>query len=332
MKAAELKQFGIPEQSVECIDIAEPDQPAADEVIIDLEACPINPAELLLIQGKYASRPPLPARLGIEGVGVVTALGSAVDDLQPGERVMSLSRNNWVQRCRLKRQEVIKLPADIDVQQAAMLKVNPATAYSMLKNYVNLQAGDWVVQNAANSGVGTGVIQLARTLGVHTINVVRRESLIAPLKALGADVVIVDGDDLGARVRAELGAEIGADKPVKLAIDAVAGAACMRLADCLSDEGVVVNYGLLSGDPCMITAEQTVFRGISLTGFWLAKTMRSMDHQTLQTLYTELAGKIVDQTLHTAVEAVYPLDQVQTALAHANREGRDGKILLAPNH
>ena len=184
-----------------------------------------------------------------------------------------------------------------------------------------------MIQNAANSGVGTCLIQLAQTLGIHTINVVRRESLIAPLKQLGADVVTVDGADLGERVRAE----IGADAPVKLAIDAVAGAASMRLADCLSDEGTVVNYGLLSGDPCMISAEQVVFRGINLTGFWLAKTMRSMTHTQLQTLYTELAEKIINNTLRVDVEAVYPIDQVKQALEHANREGRDGKILIAPN-
>ena len=79
-----------------------------------------------------------------------------------------------------------------------MLRVNPATAYLMLHDYVAAKAGNWVIQNAANSGVGHCLIRLARQVGVRTINVVRRESLVAPLKAYGADVVLVDGPDLDA--------------------------------------------------------------------------------------------------------------------------------------
>ena len=327
MKVAELKAFGHPPDVVDCIEVSDLAEPAADEVIVDIEAGPINPAEVLLIQGRYASKPPLPARLGIEGVGRISVVGSGVSDLQVGDRVMSLDRTNWAEQRLLKREQVIKLPDDIDVEQAAMLKVNPATALMMLDNYVELQAGDWVIQNAANSGVGASVIALARARGVHTINVVRRESLVAPLKAMGADIVAVEGDDLGQRVRRE----IGADAAVKLAIDAVAGSACLHLADCLSDGGTVVNYGLLSGDPCMITAEQTVFRSISLTGFWLAKTLGSMQPDQVQALYGKLANYVIDGTIKVSVEASYKLTDIKQALAHAIREGRDGKILVLPN-
>lgn len=327
MKVAELTAFGVPEDVVECSEVADPGSPADDEVLVEMAFCPINPAELLLIQGKYASKPPLPARLGIEGAGRVIAVGDAIDDLQAGAAVMSLSRTNWTQQALLKRGQVIKLPAGIDLQQAAMLKVNPATALKMLDDYVELQAGDWVIQNAANSGVGTCLIQLARQRGVKTINVVRRQSLIQPLTRLGADLVVVAGDDLGQRVRAE----IGDQAKVKLAIDAVAGPACMQLADCLSDGGIVVNYGLLSGQPCMLTAEQTVFRGLTLTGFWLAKVMQSMAPAELQSLYATLAEHVTNGAIRVAVEKVYPLTEVKQALQHAMREGRAGKILLAPN-
>jgi NADPH:quinone reductase-like Zn-dependent oxidoreductase len=328
MKVAQLNSFGHPPEVVECIDVDAPGAPGADEVIVDIEAGPINPAEILLIQGKYASKPPLPARLGIEGVGRVSTIGSDIGDLRPGDRVMSLDRSNWAEKKLLKRNQLIRLPNGIDVLQASMLKVNPATALMMLDDYVELKAGDWVIQNAANSGVGTAVIALAKARGVHTINVVRRESLKQPLQALGADLVVLEGDDLGARVRAEIGSDAG----VRLAIDAVAGRACLHLADCLSDEGTVVNYGLLSGDPCMITAEQTVFRGISLTGFWLAKVLGSMQPQAMQTLYDKLARYVVDGTLHINVEATYSLGDIRQALAHAMREGRDGKILVTPDH
>ena len=326
MKLVQLNAFGIPSQVVDCIEWEEPGAPGAREVLIEMLACPINPAELLIIEGKYASKPPLPARLGIEGAGRVLAVGEAVSGLAPGDLVMSLGRANWAEKLTLTAGEVIKAPNGIDVAQLSMLKVNPATAQLMLTSDVTLAPGDWVIQNAANSAVGVNLIRLADARGLKTVNVVRRESLIEPLQAIGADVVLVDGPDLALRAAAAIG---GAD--IKLAIDAVAGAATERLADCLAEEGTVVNYGLLSGDPCQLRADQTVFKGITLTGFWLAKQMRAMKPAALAALYGDLVAHIADGSLHVDVEATYGLDDIKTALEHAGREARGGKVLITPN-
>ncbi len=114
-------------------------------------------------------------------------------------------------------------------------------------------------------------------------------------------------------------------------IDAVAGAATERLADCLAEEGTVVNYGLLSGDPCQLRADQTVFKGITLTGFWLAKQMRTMKSAALAALYSDLIARIADGSLHVDVEAAYGLEDIKMALDHASREARSGKVLITPN-
>ncbi len=326
MRLAQLNAFGIPSQVVDCIEAEEPGAPGAGEVLIEVLASPINPAELLIIEGRYASKPPLPSRLGIEGAGRVLAVGEAVTGLSPGNLVMSLGRANWAEKLVLKAGEIIKAPNDIDVAQLSMLKVNPATAQLVLTGVVTLAPGDWVIQNAANSAVGVNLIRLAKSRGLKTVNVVRRESLIEPLQAIGADVVLVDGPDLALRAAAATG---GAD--IKLAIDAVAGAATERLADCLAEEGTVVNYGLLSGDPCQLRADQTVFKGITLTGFWLAKQMRAMKPAALAALYGDLVAHIADGSLHVDVEATYGLEHIKTALEHAGREARSGKVLITPN-
>jgi trans-2-enoyl-CoA reductase len=326
MKCAELTAFGVPSEVVACVEADDPGAPGPGEVLVEMLACPINPAELLLIEGKYASKPPLPARLGIEGAGRVAALGDGVAGLAPGDLVMSLGRANWAERLVLKAGELVKAPAGTDVAQLAMLKVNPATAHLMLCGPVSLSPGDWVIQNAANSGVGVNLIRLAKARGLKTANVVRREELIEPLRAIGADAVVVDGPDLAEKLAAATGGAA-----IKLAIDAVAGAATERLADCLADDGTVVNYGLLSGAPCQVRADQTVFKGITLTGFWLAKAMRAMSSDALAALYGELMPRLADGSLHVDVEASYPLTEVKAALAHAAREGRGGKVLLAPN-
>jgi NADPH:quinone reductase-like Zn-dependent oxidoreductase len=326
MKQVRFTAFGRPEEVADCVEVADVGAPGPDEVVVEILAFPINPADLLTISGGYAVRPQLPATLGAEGVGRVVALGSEVGQLAAGDRVISLARDNWCQRRRLPAAQVLKVPDDADLGQLAMLKVNPATALMMLRRYVDLAPGDWLIQDAANSGVGTNLIRLARADGVRTVNVVRRETLIAPLEASGADVVLVDGPDLAERVGAAT-----AGTPPKLAIDAVGGEIVMRLADCLAEGGTVVNYGLLSGQPCMLGAQHTIFKGITLTGFWLQKTLTGMARRDLESLYAELAERVRSGALSVAIERSYPIEEIKAALAHAGREGRAGKILVLPN-
>ena len=185
MHVAELTAIGPAHEVVRVVEVADPSAPAGDEIIVRMRACSINPADLLLIEGKYAARPEIASRLGIEGVGVVEAVGADVSHLSSGDTVLSLGRTNWADRVVLKGTQAIRLPADIDVEQAAMLKVNAATAYRMLQDYVDLGPGDWVIQNAANSGVGINLIRLAAARGVRTVNVVRRVDLIEPLMTRG---------------------------------------------------------------------------------------------------------------------------------------------------
>jgi NADPH:quinone reductase-like Zn-dependent oxidoreductase len=326
MKAAELSRVGPAEEVVLCRDVPEAPPPGTGEATIEMIACPINPADILGIEGNYASIPETPSPLGIEGVGRVTALGTGVRDLAVGDLVMSLNRANWSQRLTVPAAALLRLPAEIDPEQAAMMKVNAASAMLMLKSYVSLKAGDWVIQNAGNSGVGADVIKLARKRGLKTISVVRRHELIKPLHDIGANVVVLEGPDLAKRVSAATnGAEI------RLGLDAVAGTAVNDMAACLAEGGTVVNYGLLSGTPCTLDAHQIVFRDITLTGFWLAKLMRDMQPKQIKDIYTELSHCFIDGTLKVAVEARYGLEEIQQAMAHAKRESRSGKVLLRPN-
>ena len=332
MKVIEFGPFGAPHEVCRCIDVDAPGPPGADELVVEIAACPINPADLLTIAGSYPGPTELPARAGIEGAGRVVALGDDITAFAVGDPVISLVRANWAQRVTLKESQAIKLPAGIDMRQAAMLKANPASAHLMLDTHVGLKDGvalkdgDWVIQNAANSAVGRHVIALARARGLHTANVVRREALVAELQAIGADVVVVDGDDLTERVATASG---GA--PIALALDAIGGAATMRLAGCLADGGTVVNYGFLAGAPCMIDTHQAIIHGISLTGFWLAPMIGRLPRAEIEAMYGKLAAYMADGTIAAPIEASYGLDDIGDALAHAARERRAGKILLTPN-
>ena len=326
MLSAELTAIGAAEKAVRCIDVPDPGMPGEGEVLVEVVACSINPADILMIEGNYANKPQTPCPLGIESAGTVAAVGAGVTGLKAGDKVMSLGRTNWVQQIRDRAENFIRLPTEIDLAQAAMLKVNVATAHLMLTTYGSLTAGDWVIQNAANSGVGIDLIRLAHAESIRTVNIVRRTELIEPLRKLGADVVVVDGPDLAQRVAKETG---GAKIP--LGIDAVGGSAIGRLTDCVSESGTVVNYGLLSGEPCQIDASNFVFRDIRLMGFWLAKVMREMRFEEIHTMYDKLATRIIDGTIHVEIEARYPLEKIFDAMSHAKREARGGKVQLRPN-
>ena len=157
MKVIEFGRFGAPHEVCRCIDVDAPGPPGADQLVVEIAACPINPADLLTIAGSYPGPTELPARAGIEGAGRVVALGDDITAFAVGDPVISLVRANWAERVVLKESQAIKLPAGIDMRQAAMLKANPASAHLMLDTYVGLKDGvalkdgDWVIQNAANS-------------------------------------------------------------------------------------------------------------------------------------------------------------------------------------
>ena len=314
-----------PHTRIRCIERETP-TPGAGEVLVEMIAAPINPSDVLTITGQYGALPPLPAIGGNEGVGRVAALGDGVTGLAVGTRVlMPVAAGSWVSHTVAKAATLMPLPAEGDALQLAMLTVNPPTAALLLSEFVELQAGDWVIQNAANSAVGEYVIQLAKARGLHTVSVVRRLEMVPVLEALGGDVVLVDGPDLAARVAA---ATNGAK--VRLALDAVGGSATDRLAQSVAVGATVVNYGAMSGEACKVAPGSFVFRNVTLRGFWLAFWFRQATVAQQMALYGDLAQRIVRGELSARVQRTFPLAQVQDAVALAASGGRDGKVLLVP--
>lgn len=324
MKQMQFSRFGDPAEVAEIVEVDAPGEPGPGRVNVRVLASPINPADLLNMEGRYgAEPPPLPQTQGAEGVGRVIAVGEGVDNVKVGDLVTPPARGLWREIVQGPAGGLAALPADADILQLSMLRANPATAWLMLKEYVTLEPGDWVIQNAANSAVGRHVIRLAKSQGWKTVNVVRRAELVDELTALGADAVLVESEDLDKRVRAATGRSMP-----KLGIDAVGGVSIQRLARATAEGGVVVNYGLLSGDPLMIDARETVFRDITLRGFWLAPWFGRTDPREIAATYAFLGRKMAEGLLDIPVEATYPLEQVKEAVAHAGRDGRNGKVII----
>src|SRR3989449_8062436 len=136
---------------------------------------------------------------------------------------------------------------EADPRQLAMLGINPPTAALLLDESIDLRPGDWVAQNAANSGVGRSLIAIAKARGLKTLNFVRCPELVPELQAVGGDLVIVDQSAALEKIRATIG-----DARVPLGIDGVAGKASSTIAGVLSESGTLVVYALMSGEPVAI--------------------------------------------------------------------------------
>jgi NADPH:quinone reductase-like Zn-dependent oxidoreductase len=326
MKQAVLERYGSPEEVVRCVEVPDVGEPGAGEVVFDVLAFPINPADVSMCRGTYRLRPALPATPGAECLGRVAAVGAGVTHVAPGDLVINLQRENWVQRRRVRGDDVIAVPSGIDVLQGAMLRINPPTALLLLSDVVALKPGDWIVQNVANSAVGRLVIRLARARGVRTVNVVRRESLVEELTALGADVCVVDGPDLAETVRARTGGAA-----IRLGLDAVSGPATARVSACLGEGGVLCNYGSMSGEDPVMPRAGLIGGGQTLVGFILGRALATRSLAQVRAIYGDLGEQVRKGLLSAPVDRVYAIDDIRTALTHAQQGGRRGKILVAPN-
>lgn len=301
-----------------------PRAPQAGEVLVRITAAPINPADLNTIEGTYGVKPELPAVPGVEGCGVVEASGS--DEFQPGDSVIFLRRAaTWSTHTTVPADSLFKLPAGIDPVQAAMLKVNPATAWRLLHGFETLGQGDWIVQNLGNSAVGRCVIQLARDLGIRTISFVRRTEVADELRALGADHVFTDDDEGMAAAKAVLGGSNAV-----LAFNAVGGESALRLMKLLREGGTHITYGAMGRKPLTMPNGLLIFRDIRVCGLWVTRWVENAPAGEVRAVYENLAARVKSGKLVQPVDATFPLESLAAALARLDAPERSGKVLFAP--
>jgi trans-2-enoyl-CoA reductase len=298
--------------------------PAAGEVIVKMRAAPINPADLNQIEGKYPIRAELPATPGFEGAGVVVDAGAELKGLTSGALVI-LPHNigTWRDAVAVKADELVVVPAGIKPVHAATLKINPMTAWRLLHDYVDLARGDWLIQNAANSAAGRAVIQIARELGYKTVNVVRRSELVGELRAEGGDVVLVDSENLRHEVEDAI-----AGPPIRLGFNAVGGESALRLANCLAPGSTLVTYGAMSLQPLKIPNGLLIFKDLRFRGIWINKWYDNATPAQRMEAFQHLFEMAKRGLLQTKVEKAYPLSEAKTAVAHAARSQRSGKIIF----
>lgn len=323
MRKLQLIAHGEPSDVIKLNTVNEPTL-GPDEVLISMEAAPINPSDFLLVRGKYAVRPSFPFSLGGEGIGRVIKMGPKVDVSLKGKRVLILptyEQGTWADQVVIPMRNLVRVSDEADPLQLAMIGINPATAYLMMHQYVSLMPGDWIGQTGANSAMGQYIIALAKMAGVKTLNLVRREEAAKEVLEYGGDRVVIHDDNIRKNIDEALNG-----KKLSLVFDIVGGTQAGELAKSLKSGGSIVSYAFQDGYPTL--SPNFLFNNLSLHGFWLINWIRNAPRTEIEEVYQKLSDFIVDGSISAKVQNVYPLEHFNKAIEEALQSKRNGKILF----
>ncbi|MCC5789496.1 MAG: 2-enoyl thioester reductase domain-containing protein [Opitutales bacterium] len=294
------------------------------EVCLRLLASPVHPSDLGMIAGTYGKKRNLPATGGREGLGEVVEVGPEVSGIRVGERFrIPESVGCWQRFVAVAAADLWPVPKDLPVEQASMSFVNPPTALRLLEDFVDLQPGDWMIQNAGNSAVGFAVNQLAAQRGIKVVNLVRDESWKEPLQEAGAELVFTESEFDPRELRKSLpGAGL------RLGLNSVGGNSVSQMIKSVGDGATVVTFGGMVGDPVRFPTRYLIFNDLRLVGFWMDRWYRTQPKSVVKEMMAEIYDDQRTGLLQVPIDQTYPLEKGTEAVARAATSGRRGKVLI----
>jgi NADPH:quinone reductase-like Zn-dependent oxidoreductase len=332
MKALIFRETGEPKSVLQMAEIPTPPL-APGEALVRVLLSPINASDLHMVRGRYGYQPELPASPGIEGVGIVEAVGPGVHAPIVGTRVVFVGTcQTWREQIVCPVGRLVPVPDGLDDQAAATSYINPLTAWALTRSGHNLKEGDWLLQTAAVSSVGKLVLQLAQQYRFKTINVIRRREQETIIRNLGGNEVICTADeDLRARLQ-----ELTAGKGVERAIDCVAGELGAEIARNLAPAGTMLVYGALSShrqtDPAKFTmplfAPRLIYSTATVRGWWLPRWVPSQPLAEVRAATSDLLTRLSNGALMAPATVRYSFKDFEEAVRLADGEAGQQKVLL----
>lgn len=324
MKAIFFEQEGEPQKVLRLRETTIP-EPNENEVRVKWLGSPINPADALFIQGKYRYKPQFPQIAGLEGAGIIDAVGKNVQ-LPKGTLVAFFSKNAWAEYVIVSKEELYVLPDNFPVEKALQFVLNPFTAWGLLKQ-ARVKTNDWLLLSAGNSMVSLIITQIARKLGIRVIATVRNSDYVSRVKELGAaEVINTSSESIVQRVK-----EITEGKGAAAAIDAVGGETGTQLAQSLDVNGRLIVYGVLSAEPVQVHNSLFVYKNISMSGFGVRGFLQSLSPEEKQQITQSLIEIIGAGDFKMDVAKSFTLDNFASALAEYESGPVNGKIILRHN-
>jgi NADPH:quinone reductase-like Zn-dependent oxidoreductase len=302
----------------------------AGQVLVEMEATPCNPSDLLFLQRKYGVVKTLPTVPGWEGAGTVVAAGSLLGQWLVGRRVavggQSDQDGTWAEYFVASAFGCIPLSKDVDTEQGATLLVNPLTAIGLLDE-ARRRGAQAVLQTAAASQTGRMIIRLAQDAGTPLVNIVRRPEQVELLRELGAENVL---NSTASDFQRQL-VDICTQLKVTIAFDAVAGPMTGTLLEAMPEGAVVFVYGALSEDACSgVSPIGLIFQDKKVEGFFLGQWIRQRGLLTIIRHSYRVQKLIAGGQLQTTIQRRVGLDEAVEALLHYKDNMTAGKILIKP--
>ncbi|TAD99626.1 MAG: alcohol dehydrogenase [Bacteroidetes bacterium] len=320
MKKVFFEKVGKPEEILQIQEVAIA-EPKAGEVRIRVHYSPINPSDVMFVQGLYGIRPILPSGAGFEGSGIIDQVGEGVN-FPIGMKVSFVDIGVWAEYICISAKAVLPLPEKMSLEVGAQAFVNPFTAWAMLHES-GLKAGEWLLLTAGGSSFAQLVIQLAKEKGIKTIATVRRNDQIEQLRNLGANEVVNTSEIyLPKAVK-----QITEGKGVKYCFDALGGETGGQVIECLAVGGTMQVFGMLSLQNTPIHNGLVLFKNLTIKGFWLSTWITQISKETRNLLVPEVM-KLLSKESNITIDGIYPIEDVIKAIQHSESEGRKGKILL----
>lgn len=323
MKAIIFNNSGHPEEVLTLGEIPIP-EPGENEIRVRMLASPVNPADLLFIDGKYRIKPAFPQVAGLEGAGIVDKCGKNAT-IAKGSLLSFRYKGVWAECVVIPEEKATILPVDFPIEKASQFSLNPVTAFALLDEVSAIKSDEWLLLTAGNSAVSKLIIQMASLKQLNVITVSRNENDFAELKSLGTAVTLMDNPETIAESiqRATDG------KGVKFILDSVGGNLISEILKNMQPFGKLVLYGLLSNENVVFHNSTIVFRNLSVKGFGLDAWLNNLTVQKREEAFSSLISMLKDHGFQMPVSAKYPLEDFGLALQYM-RTSKNGKILLHP--
>ncbi|MGS0560740.1 zinc-binding dehydrogenase [Microbacterium aurugineum] len=323
MRALIHQTFGDPEQVLRIEDRPLP-EPGAGQVRLRTVLSPIHNHDLWTVRGTYGFTPELPAASGTEALGVVDAIGDGVDNLVIGQRVATGGTfGAWSEYFLANAAGLIAVPDSLSDESAAQLVSMPFSTIALLR-FLDVEPGQWIVQNAANGAVGRMLAQLGAARGVRVLGLVRRGAGVEELRAQGIeDVVATDQDDWREQV-----AHITGGAPIVAGVDSVGGSSAGDVLSLLAEGGTLVAFGAMNSPTMEIASSDVIFKQATVKGFWGSKVIPQLDPSVRGELFGELIQRVGDGSLTLPVAGTFDAGDIRAAVQASNTPGRVGKVLL----
>lgn len=318
-----MRHWGEPSQ-LEYTEVERP-SPAPGEVRIDVRAIGCNLPDILMVQGRYQRRPPLPFVPGWEVAGVVGSVASGVDGFAPGGRVFALpGLGAYAESVCVPAAHVYCLPQDISFEQGASFGLVYLTSYAALVHRAQLRAGETLLVHGAAGGVGLAAVQIGKALGARVIGCASSAEKREVVRTAGADLTLDSAGDWVEAVKAETGGA-GAD----VIYDPVGGDVFDASTKCIAFEGRLLVVGFAGGRIADVATNRVLLKNIAVVGVHLA-LYRQRNPALVRQWMTELLDMAVAGTLAPVVFKMFPLRDAAEALGVLASRASYGKVVLIP--